>query len=477
MKALKRQLTKQAFAIFLSMLCSGLFAQNMSVNSTGALPDNSAMLDVNATNKGLLIPRVTLTGLTNATTPVNAPANSLLIYNSAGALNLGYYYWDGTQWLQLMTKKSGWDLAGNDLTGLTSSFLGTTSNHDLVFKTNNTQRAVIKNDGKVGIANAAPSYQLDVTGDARTYGIHYFGLNGANLSTDQGGSVELGANNSTAGTGTPFIDFHYSGLSQDYNARIINSANAKLDFSTVTGTVMTMSGLNLGVGTTSPTSLFSVGASSQFQVSSSGDLVKIDDVTYNWPSAQGAANTFLKDDGSGNLSWGVVGWTRICDVPLSHAAYYDLTGLNGNVDIAYKIIMMGYHDNPDASNKWCLISPNGDVASANYSYGMDCYWMYRGGYGWAYDAYTTPGIFVWVTDANSAPNYCESETIMSSFTGDKRHAITRYSLGLSGKDIVANLSVGMWSNTTTNISSLYFQWTGTHGTYGFTGRLIVYALR
>ena len=29
----------------------------------------------------------------------------------------------------------------------------------------------------------------------------------------------------------------------------------------------------------------------------------INSVPYVWPNAQGAANTFLKDDGSGNLSW------------------------------------------------------------------------------------------------------------------------------------------------------------------------------
>ncbi|MGB3948000.1 MAG: hypothetical protein WBM13_08445, partial [Bacteroidia bacterium] len=39
-------------------IISTLQAQNISVNSTGALPHPSAMLDVVSANKGLLLPRV-----------------------------------------------------------------------------------------------------------------------------------------------------------------------------------------------------------------------------------------------------------------------------------------------------------------------------------------------------------------------------------------------------------------------------------
>lgn len=60
---------------------------------------------------------------------------------------------------------------------------------------------------------------------------------------------------------------------------------------------------NVGIGTSSPQSLFNVGSSSQFQVNLSGDIVKLKNITYSWPSSQGAANTSLMNDGSGNLSW------------------------------------------------------------------------------------------------------------------------------------------------------------------------------
>jgi len=61
----------------------------------------------------------------------------------------------------------------------------------------------------------------------------------------------------------------------------------------------------VGVGTASPSSLFSAGTASQFQVNPSGDLVSIKGVTYSWPSSNpGTGITkILQNDGSGNLSW------------------------------------------------------------------------------------------------------------------------------------------------------------------------------
>ena len=51
---------------------------------------------------------------------------------------------------------------------------------------------------------------------------------GSQLQPDQGGSIELGGNHHTAGTGTPYIDFHYKNKMEDHNARIINDADGRL---------------------------------------------------------------------------------------------------------------------------------------------------------------------------------------------------------------------------------------------------------
>lgn len=60
---------------------------------------------------------------------------------------------------------------------------------------------------------------------------------------------------------------------------------------------------NVGVGTSNPLAKFSVGANSQFQVDSLGDVKRINNVAYQFPSAQGAAGQVLSNNGSGQLSW------------------------------------------------------------------------------------------------------------------------------------------------------------------------------
>ncbi|MEO8111515.1 MAG: hypothetical protein ABI594_15830, partial [Ginsengibacter sp.] len=86
------------------------FTQNVSINNDGSAPNPSAMLDVNSPVKGVLIPRVALTG-TNDITTVASPAISLLIYNTASTSDLnavspGFYYWDGFAWTALSTGAS-----------------------------------------------------------------------------------------------------------------------------------------------------------------------------------------------------------------------------------------------------------------------------------------------------------------------------------------------------------------------------------
>ncbi|MEZ6255402.1 MAG: hypothetical protein R3B92_01325 [Patescibacteria group bacterium] len=45
-------------------------------------------------------------------------------------------------------------------------------------------------------------------------------------------------------------------------------------------------GGNLGVGSTNPNALLSVGATNQFTVDSNGNITRIRDVTYSFPASQ-----------------------------------------------------------------------------------------------------------------------------------------------------------------------------------------------
>jgi hypothetical protein len=86
-----------------------LVAQNVGINTTGAIPNSSALLDIDAgpvNDKGILIPRIALQA-TDLSSPVTSPATSLLVYNTATngvtPTNVipGFYYWDGTAWVSM----------------------------------------------------------------------------------------------------------------------------------------------------------------------------------------------------------------------------------------------------------------------------------------------------------------------------------------------------------------------------------------
>src|SRR5690606_4635868 len=64
----------------------------------------NAMLDVEATNKGMLLPRLALQQTTNAA-PLSAHGEGMTVYNTATANEVvpGFYYNDGTKWQQMVT--------------------------------------------------------------------------------------------------------------------------------------------------------------------------------------------------------------------------------------------------------------------------------------------------------------------------------------------------------------------------------------
>jgi hypothetical protein len=96
--------------VVLLLSISTLFSQ-IAINTDGSFPDNSAMLDVKAVNKGLLPPRVALNAL-NISNPVVSPATGLQVYNTAAAgispnnVVPGNYFWNGSRWV-LMSPPQG----------------------------------------------------------------------------------------------------------------------------------------------------------------------------------------------------------------------------------------------------------------------------------------------------------------------------------------------------------------------------------
>ena len=107
--------------LFTLLLLPLIFQAQVGINTT--TPDASSMLDINATDKGLLIPRVSIPNL-NAASPITAPATSLLVYNTNTTTGAGFYYWDGTKWTLFTGGTNYWTKVGNDIYNNNSANVG-----------------------------------------------------------------------------------------------------------------------------------------------------------------------------------------------------------------------------------------------------------------------------------------------------------------------------------------------------------------
>lgn len=116
--------------IFILLAFCALAKANGQTGIGTSTPNASAKLEISATNKGFLPPRVALTA-TNLFAPLTglsgsdalATATGLLVYNTTSNSNVtpGYYYWNGISWIQISngliidnSKSAGFTLAAAD---------------------------------------------------------------------------------------------------------------------------------------------------------------------------------------------------------------------------------------------------------------------------------------------------------------------------------------------------------------------------
>jgi len=141
----------------------------------------------------------------------------------------------------------------------------------------------------VGVGTSMPEHQLQVNGNVSVYGNNSTLLFGQE-NVPPGNWGEWGIEywqNAPGGAGLNFW--------KPFGSTGLGFTNNILFLADNTG--------NVGIGTPTPTSLLSVGSSSQFQVNMAGDIARINNVPYSFPVAQGAPGTVLQNNGSGNLAW------------------------------------------------------------------------------------------------------------------------------------------------------------------------------
>lgn len=147
-----KTLTKINLSIFIIVFGVNVAISQVAINMNGNTPDESAMLDVASTTKGLLIPRMD----EDQRDDIETPAPGLLIYQTDNMT--GFYYYNGSSWQFLAKNDDTWSTTGNAGTAPGADFLGTTDNQDFIIKVNNIERLrVSKINGAIEITNNGES--------------------------------------------------------------------------------------------------------------------------------------------------------------------------------------------------------------------------------------------------------------------------------------------------------------------------------
>lgn len=173
-----------------------------SIGINTSTPHLSAVLDLKASNMGFLPPRVSLKGKNDLETIVD-PARGLLVFNTSfiesgvNSVDIGYYYFNGNQWVTLSAADNAWSTKGNIGTDASQNFIGTTDNQDLIFKRNGVQAGLLSDDNTYNTSFGVGSYKGTRKGTYQgrwNTAIGYNSLNGENQVVSGHDNTSVGAN-------------------------------------------------------------------------------------------------------------------------------------------------------------------------------------------------------------------------------------------------------------------------------------------
>ena len=154
---------KLVFLSFVSILSFNAFSQLKIGNNPTTINSNS-ILELESTNKGLLIPRVALQATNNAA-PLSSFVAGMLVYNTATAGDVlpGFYVSNGSSWTKIDNQTSSTLYNSNgSIPASTTRAVTFGSGSNLNFDANTLY--IDGDQNRVGIGTALPSTKLDVTG-------------------------------------------------------------------------------------------------------------------------------------------------------------------------------------------------------------------------------------------------------------------------------------------------------------------------
>lgn len=310
-------------------------------------PDASAMLQINANNKGVLLPSVALTTTTDNIT-IPSPAEGLIIWNNGNSTlkEIGFYYWFESKWNKILanggnTTKTedgnNWNLTGTNVGNYggasTTLALGTKTYDDLIFKVNaltagrlgvdnSVSLGIGSNAGQNGIAlgSASSAFMGIAIGSATSVsgnealavgnkttaaGFRSTAI-GFHAQTSSNESVAVGNNSSADGFQSIALGYNaktnsnsetalgYNAVTNSQNSTALGSgANASGQFSTAVGygaatsqtnaIVLGNNNANVGIGTNTPNISAKLDVSGQFKLGEKGSVQKSQISFEAWP--------------------------------------------------------------------------------------------------------------------------------------------------------------------------------------------------
>ena len=154
------------FFIFIGLIIALNVNAQTGIGTTS--PNASAKLEVASSTQGFLPPRVALTGTNDNTTIKNSagssvtPATGLVVFNTNTAgtspnnVVPGYYFWNGTAWINLIGSNNSNTLTGNGTTSTITNFGSVINDQNSGFTLGNAD------NGKIIVINSSSAQTITV---------------------------------------------------------------------------------------------------------------------------------------------------------------------------------------------------------------------------------------------------------------------------------------------------------------------------
>ena len=358
---------KKITLLVLSLMTISAAYSQVGIGTT--TPDASALLEINSTNSGLLIPRMTQA----QRAAIIAPATGLLVYETD--ITPGFWFYNGTIWAQVGGTDTDWTVSGNDMYNANSGNIGigTSTPSALVHIDGSASGTTLLNDGfedsTLAPFTTSGDANWQITTTAGEFNTGSVGAKSGNINDSQSSHLDYAV---TVGAAGANVSFAY---------KTDTESCCDLLFFYIDGVDQTGGGLSSAAFTTASYPL-TAGAHTlrwsyikDSSLSNGADEVYLDDVSIVENSTgairivdgtQGAGKV-LTSDANGNASWQNAGAGADSDWTVVGNDMYNAN--TGNVGIGVTAPTRKLHIEHSVASNSVVYVENTDT-STSVSYGI-----------------------------------------------------------------------------------------------------------